>query len=190
MFVLMQDSSKAIVSSDVEPGYLVRTGDRCGQRIQRSGVRDALVRPVSLVEPLEFAQGVEEVSLVPDQRAVQQLVPAGLYPAFHDRVHAGHLDAAEDDRDARIDEDGVEQAGEFAVSVADKVSGFGAGVFEVHGEVSRGLGHPGGGRVCGGAQDADPAAGVFDDREDVHPCPGERDRLYEVACQQGVGLGT
>jgi hypothetical protein len=33
MFVLVQDSSKAIVSSDVEPGYLVRIGDRCGQRI-------------------------------------------------------------------------------------------------------------------------------------------------------------
>jgi hypothetical protein len=27
------------------------------------------------------------VSLVPDQRAVQQFAAAGLNPAFHDRVH-------------------------------------------------------------------------------------------------------
>jgi hypothetical protein len=40
-------------------------------------------------------------------------------------------------------------------------------VFEVHDEVLGGLGDPGGGRVRGGAQDADPSTGVLDDRKHV-----------------------
>jgi len=39
-------------------GDLVRIGDRRGQWIERAGVRDALVRPVPVVEILELAQGV------------------------------------------------------------------------------------------------------------------------------------
>jgi len=39
-----------------------------------------------------------------------------------------------------------------------------------------------------GAEDPDPAAGVLDDREDVHPRAGERDRLDEVWRQQRLGL--
>src|SRR5437773_1947607 len=46
-----------------------------------------------IVELLELAQRVDQVSLVPDQRAVQQFAAAGLYPPFHDRVHARHLHA-------------------------------------------------------------------------------------------------
>jgi hypothetical protein len=34
----------------------------------------------------------------------------------------------------------------------------------------------------------DPAAGVLDHREHVHPRPGQGDRFQEVAGQQGVGL--
>jgi hypothetical protein len=40
-----------------------------------------------------------------------------------------------------------------------------------------------------GAQDPDSAAGVLDDRQDVHPRPGQGDRFQEVAGQQGIGLG-
>jgi hypothetical protein len=58
------------------------------------------------------------------------------------------------------------------------------GVLEVHHQVAGGLGHPDGGRVRGRVEDADAAAGVLDDRQDVHPCAGERDRLDEVGCQQ------
>src|SRR5690348_340003 len=47
------------------------------------------------------------------------LAAAGLYPAFHDRVHSGQLDPAEYRLDARVGEDGVEQAGELAVAVPD-----------------------------------------------------------------------
>jgi hypothetical protein len=44
--------------------------------------------------------------------------------------------------------------------------------------------------VCGGAQDADPAGGVLDYRQDVQLGPGQGCRLEEVAGQQCVGLGA
>jgi hypothetical protein len=76
-------------------GDPVRVLDRCGQRAEGAGVRKALMRPVLVVERLELAQGMQEMALVPDQRAVQQLSPAGLHPPLHDRVHPRHPDAAE-----------------------------------------------------------------------------------------------
>jgi|SRR6266545_4836537 len=115
------------------------------------------------------------MAFIPDQRAVEQLVAAALDPAFHDGVHAGHLDAAEHDLDIGVGEDRVEQGGELAVAVTDKVPRCAAGVVEVHGEVSYGLRYPGGGGMGGGAQDLDPAAGVLNDGQDVEPCPGQRD---------------
>ena len=50
------------------------------QRTQRTGVRDALVGPVMVVEGLEFAQVAQEVMLVSDQRALEELTPAGTVP--------------------------------------------------------------------------------------------------------------
>ena len=73
-----------------------------------------------VVEMLELPERVQEVALVPHERAVQELVPAGLHPAFHDRIHAGHLDAAEHPLDSGVLEHGVKQAGEFAVAVTDQ----------------------------------------------------------------------
>jgi hypothetical protein len=102
MLVLVQYAAEAIASSYVEAGYLVRVGDRGGQRVQRACVRDALVGPVSVVELFELVQGVEQVPLVPDQSPVQQFVAAGLYPPFHDRVHSRRLDAAEHDLDTDV----------------------------------------------------------------------------------------
>ena len=43
--------------------------------------------PVLIVEVLELPERVQEVALVPDEREVQELVPACLHPAFHDRIH-------------------------------------------------------------------------------------------------------
>ena len=80
MFVLVENVAEAIASSYVEAVYLARIGDRCGQRVQRAGVRDALMRSMSVVELLELAQGMAQVPLVPDQGPVQELAPAGLYP--------------------------------------------------------------------------------------------------------------
>jgi hypothetical protein len=83
--------------------------------VQWAGVGDALVWSVSVVELLELAQGGEQMSLVPDQRPVQELAATGLYPPFHDRVHPRYLDAAEHDLDPRVLEDGIEQFGELPV---------------------------------------------------------------------------
>jgi hypothetical protein len=43
--------------------------------------------------------------------------------------------------------------------------------------------------MCGGAEDADAAAGVLDHGEDVHAGTGERDDLEEVR-REGLGLGA
>jgi hypothetical protein len=45
---------------------------------------------------------------------------AGLYPAFHDRAHSGHLEATEHDADPGVSEDGIERAGHFALPVLDQ----------------------------------------------------------------------
>jgi hypothetical protein len=123
------------------------------------------VGPVLVVEVLELPQRVEEVALVPDERAVQQLVPACLHPAFHDRVHPGHLDAAEHGLDARVLEHGAEQGWVLAVAVPDQEPRPAAGVLQIHDQVPRGLDDPGRSRVRGRAEDPDPAGGVFNDRE-------------------------
>jgi hypothetical protein len=126
----VEDAAEAIASSYVEAGYLVRIGDLRWQRVQRACVGDALVWAVSVVELFELAQGVQQVPLIPDQGAVQQLTAAGPHPPFHDRIHSRHLDAAEHDLNARVHEDGVEQLGELPVSVPDQQPRPAAGVLE------------------------------------------------------------
>jgi hypothetical protein len=82
MLVLVEDAAEAIASSYVEAGHLVRIGDLRWQRVQRACVRDALVWAVSVVELFELAQGVQQVPLIPDQGAIQQLTAAGLHPVL------------------------------------------------------------------------------------------------------------
>ena len=84
MLVFVQGAAEAVVSSDIKTGDLVSIGERCGQRAQRSGVGDTLMRPVTVIEALELAQGVQQVCLVPDQGPVEQLVAAGLHSPLHD----------------------------------------------------------------------------------------------------------
>jgi len=55
------------------------------------------MRAMGVVELLELAEGVEQVRLIPDLGPVKELTAAGENPAFHDRVHPGHLDPAEHD---------------------------------------------------------------------------------------------
>jgi hypothetical protein len=66
MFVLVEDSAEALVSSYAQVGDLVRVRDRRGQRMERSGVGDALMRSMLVVEPFELVQSVEQVVLVPN----------------------------------------------------------------------------------------------------------------------------
>ena len=37
---------------------------------------------VGVVEDVELPQGAQQVALVPDQRPVEELTPAGLHPPF------------------------------------------------------------------------------------------------------------
>ena len=71
MLILMKYSTESVASSYVKAGVLVRSRGRHGQWLERAGVRDALMRPVPVVELLELPQDVQEVGLVSDQRAVQ-----------------------------------------------------------------------------------------------------------------------
>jgi hypothetical protein len=61
MPVLVEDATEAIASVDVKAGGGSRPGDRWGQREQRPGVGDSLMRPVGIVELLELAPRVQQV---------------------------------------------------------------------------------------------------------------------------------
>jgi hypothetical protein len=128
MLVLMEEAAEVGVSVDVEPGDAHGIDDGCGQRMQWSGIVDALMRPVGVVEPLELSQGVDQVALIPDQGAVEQLAAAGLYPALHDRVRAGYPDDGEHDTDPASASTASNPAGECAVAVSDHESGLAADV--------------------------------------------------------------
>jgi hypothetical protein len=71
MLILMEHSAQSVAPSYVKAGELVRNCQRPGQWLERAGVRDTLMWPVPVVELLELPQRVQEVGLVPDQRAVQ-----------------------------------------------------------------------------------------------------------------------
>ena len=71
MSVLMEHSTESVASSYVEAGDLIRGHERHGKWLERAGARDALMRPVPVVELLELPQGAQKMGLVPDQRAVQ-----------------------------------------------------------------------------------------------------------------------
>ena len=71
MVVFVEHAAESVASSYIKAGDLVRSRERYGQWLERAGVRDALVRPVPVAGLLELPQGVHEVGLVPDQRAVQ-----------------------------------------------------------------------------------------------------------------------
>src|SRR5439155_24174004 len=55
VLVLAENAAEAVTSMDVEVGEPVRVGDRFGQRGEWSGVGDALVRAVGVVEDLVLA---------------------------------------------------------------------------------------------------------------------------------------
>src|SRR3954451_11773686 len=85
VLVFVEDTTEVVTPVDVQPGELIRVGDRLGQRLQRAEVRDPLMWTVHVVEPLVLPQRMQQMLLVPDQRAVQQFAAAGPHPAFHDR---------------------------------------------------------------------------------------------------------
>jgi hypothetical protein len=101
---------------------------------------------------------VAQQARIPDQRSVEQLAAPGPHPSLYHGIHARNSDAAAHDRDPGVGEDDVEQGRVRAVPIPDQVAHWASGVLEVHHEVAGGLGHPGGRRVRGGAED--PHAGL------------------------------
>jgi hypothetical protein len=115
MVVFVEDAAQSLSSADVQVGDLGLVGDRWWQRVQWSCVGDALVGSVRVVELFVLPQSAEQMSLVPDQSAIEEFVVAALDPSLHDRVHPWDPDTGEDNLDGRIGEDGVEQGGELSV---------------------------------------------------------------------------
>jgi hypothetical protein len=106
------------------------------------------------------------------------------------RPDPGHLNTAQHGRDAGVGEDGIEEGGVLAVAIANDVPDPAFGVVQIHGEVAGGLRDPGGGRVGGGAENSDPAAGVLNGGQYVETGTGQRHRLDEVGGDDGLGLGA
>ena len=188
--VLVEYAAQPRTPADVESADLGRISDWLWQRLPRPGVAEPLVRPMGVVELLVLVQGVEQVSLIPDEGAVEQFEAAGLYPAFHDRVHPGHPDTSEHTLDASVGKDAVEQGRVFAVPVPDQELCSMAGVLQVHDQVAGSLSHPCRGWMRCRTEYSNSTVSVLDHREYVHPCAGECDSFEEVTGQQGLGLGA
>jgi hypothetical protein len=115
----MEDAAEPVSSEDVKLIESAWFGEWLGGRPQRRAVQ-APVGAVFVIEVFEFAQCVQQMVLVPDQGAVEELAPAGLYPPLHDRVHPWHPHPSEPHLDARLGQNGVEQLRELAVGVTDQ----------------------------------------------------------------------
>lgn len=101
MPVLAEDDAEPVPSADVEVRDLLKAGYRFGKRAQGRGSPEGPVGPVLVAGVPGLPQRMQEVMLIPDERAVQQFASAGLDPAFHDRIHPWHLDPAEHDPSPR-----------------------------------------------------------------------------------------
>ena len=164
-------------------------GSSARQRLERGGPGQAHVRPVAVVVELVSAQNLEEMFVVPDQGAVQEFAADGSDPTFHDRVHARGPYVAQYGADASVSQDGIEGGGEVGATIADQELDFHGLVFEFHEHVASHLRGPVAGRVQGGAQDADPAAGVLDDGQNEDLGAVQQVGVEEVGGQDPLGLG-
>ncbi|WP_316732585.1 hypothetical protein [Streptomyces mirabilis] len=107
MPILVDHSTDPVVPAYVETGHSFGIGDRFGDRAQGRRLAHRLVGPVRMVMPLELAWRVAQVPLVPDQRAVQEFVAAGLHPTLRQGVHPRHADPGEHDVDTRVAQERV-----------------------------------------------------------------------------------
>ena len=90
--VLVEDAAESISSSDGEVIPAAWFADWLGKWAKGSCSVQGAVCPVVVVERFEFPQGSQEVGLVQDEGAVEQLGWAGADPAFYDRVHPWDAD--------------------------------------------------------------------------------------------------
>ena len=109
-----------------------------------------------IVVALVLAQRGCGVSLVDDQKTVEEFAADGADEAFRDGVCPRRAHRRLEDLDVDGGERGVEGGGELAVAVADEESEVPVGVVEVHEQVAGLLGEPGCGRVGGDSKDCRP----------------------------------
>jgi hypothetical protein len=93
------------------------------------------------------------VGQVPDEGAVEKLAAASADPPFHDRVHAGHPDAAAHDPQADRGEYRVEAFVEGGVAVVQHELDADVRLIEVHAQVPGLLHDPLAAGMGSGAQD-------------------------------------
>ena len=94
-----------------------RDGDRRGQRVQPDNFCRRPDAAGGSGRAVRTPHSMAELVSVPDQGAVQTSRPSDVYPPCQGAVRSRHLDAAADDPDACIAEDGVEQVGEPPAAV-------------------------------------------------------------------------
>jgi hypothetical protein len=148
------------------------------------------MRPVPIVVGLVLAQDSPQMALIPDEGMVQELASASPDPAFHDRVHAGRLDTAEDDPDAGVGEDGVEGAGEVRSAVADHELDPMRLLAEVHHQVAGLLHGPVPGWMRRDSEDSDTPGRVLYYGQGVGLGPVEQVDSEEITGQDRLDLGA
>ena len=70
MLVLVQDAAKPVPPTHIEVRDPLRIGNRFRERAQRCSCPESPVGPVLVIEMLELPPRVQQVALVPDERAV------------------------------------------------------------------------------------------------------------------------
>ncbi|MGW2938289.1 hypothetical protein ACWDA7_42415 [Streptomyces sp. NPDC001156] len=98
----MNGSAEPVSSTDFQMSDLCWFVDRAGEWPERSGLTAGSVWSLPVVKVLELTGRMEEVALVPDQGAVQELVPTGLYPVIREGVHPRYVDGGGDDLQAGV----------------------------------------------------------------------------------------
>jgi len=151
LLIFVEEAAEAVVSFDLGDVGRCAVGERpCGGCLPQTAVRTMII-----VVALELAQHGCGVSLVDDEKAVEEFAADGADEAFRDGVCARCAHRRLEDLDVDSGEHGVEGSGELAVAVADEESEVPVGVVEVHEQVAGLLGEPGCGRVGGDAEDVD-----------------------------------
>ena len=70
MSVLVEGAAEPVPSADIKVRDPLGIGNRFRERAQWCGSLESPVGPVIVIEVLELSERVQEVSLVPDERAV------------------------------------------------------------------------------------------------------------------------
>ena len=128
-----------------------------------------------------------ELSLVPDDGAVEELAAQGPDPALRERVRDRCADRRLEDLHLFGSEDLVERVDEPAATVAYEGAGVGELVGVADEQVAGGLGGPSAGGVFGDAAEVDGWGGDVDEEQQVEPAQCDAVDGGEVAGHGGLG---